>query len=73
VQQLHPDGLGGGGDQQVRVSDAALMRPALVGELAVDVDRTRPLPRRNRELRQFAHLQSALVELSTIASALQQL
>jgi hypothetical protein len=43
VQELHAGGLRGGGDQQVGVSDAALVGAAPVSQFAVDINGAAPL------------------------------
>ncbi len=73
MQELYTGRLGGSGNQQIGVADAALMGATLVGELAVDIDRAPPLLCLDRALWESTHLAPTFVELLAVASALEYL
>ncbi len=73
MQHPNADALGGGGDEQVGVTDRTVVQAAAMGELLVDCQRTSPLVDTNRTARQSVQLASKTRELAGATGAVQEL
>ncbi len=73
IMGTSPEALGGGGDQQVWMTDGAVVQAALAGQLLIHLKRSLPLLDADRAARQSIKLAAQSSELGRVAGAIQQL